>query len=45
MELLRTRQDQYPLLLELREVPEHQNPLDEVMRAFETLESRQTASA
>src|SRR5579885_396236 len=45
MELLRTRQDQYPLLLELREVPEHQNPLGEVLRAFEKLEAHQTANA
>jgi sugar phosphate isomerase/epimerase len=45
MQLLRSREDQYPLLLELREAPEHQNPLNEVVRVFETLESRQTASA
>jgi sugar phosphate isomerase/epimerase len=45
MEMLRTRQDQYPLLLELREVPEHQNPLGEVLRVFEKLEACETANA
>lgn len=44
MELLRGRQDQYPLLLELREVPEHQNPLGEVVRAFEKLEAYQASN-
>jgi hypothetical protein len=45
MEMLRTRQDQYPLLLELREVPEHQNPLGEVLRVFEKLDAYETANA
>ncbi len=43
MELLRTRRDQYPLLLELREVPEHQNPLGEIARSFEKLETCRAA--
>ena len=30
---------QFPLLLELREVPDHQNPLEEVNRVFDQLES------
>jgi sugar phosphate isomerase/epimerase len=38
MELLRSRQDQYPLLLELREVPEMPHPIDEASRVFEELE-------
>ena len=45
MELLRTRQDQYPLLLELREVPEMRNPLGEVTQAFEKLEAFQPTNA
>jgi sugar phosphate isomerase/epimerase len=39
MELLRSRPGQYPLLLELREVPEMANPLDEIIRVFERLET------
>jgi len=39
MELLKTRPDQYPLLLELREVHEMENPLAEVNRTFDKLES------
>jgi sugar phosphate isomerase/epimerase len=39
MELLRSRPDQYPLLLELREVPEMENPIAEAARIFDTLES------
>ncbi len=39
MKLLRSRPGQYPLLLELREVADMPNPLDEVNRAFERLES------
>ncbi len=38
MALLRTRPDQYPLLLELKEVPGMQHPLDEVNRVFDRLE-------
>jgi sugar phosphate isomerase/epimerase len=39
MKLLRSKPGQYPLLLELREVPDLQHPLDEVNRAFERLEA------
>ena len=39
MELLRSRGDRYPLMLELREVPELKQPLDEVKRIFERLEN------
>jgi sugar phosphate isomerase/epimerase len=39
MELLRSRPDQYPLLLELREAPGMSRPLEEVNRVFEQLES------
>ncbi len=38
MELLRSRADQYPLLLELREVPEIKHPLDHVVAIFDRLE-------
>jgi sugar phosphate isomerase/epimerase len=38
MELLRSRADQYPLLLELREVPEFAQPLSEIVRVFDRLE-------
>jgi sugar phosphate isomerase/epimerase len=40
MELLRSGQDHYPLLLELREVPEMEKPLDEIRRVFEWLEQQ-----
>ena len=39
MSLLRSRESQYPLLLELREVPDMSNPLDQVNRVFDRLES------
>ncbi|MGD0578853.1 MAG: TIM barrel protein, partial [Bryobacteraceae bacterium] len=39
MELLRTRADQYPLLLELRESPEFPNPLAAAREVFEKLEA------
>ena len=39
MELLRSRPDQYPLLLELREVPEVANPIEAASEIFEKLES------
>ena len=39
MGLLRSRENQYPLLLELREVPEMSNPLDQVNRVFDQLEA------
>jgi len=38
MTLLRSRHDQYPLLLELREVPGMTNPLDKVREIFDRLE-------
>ncbi len=38
MELLRGGQDQFPLLLELREVEGMERPLDEIRRVFEWLE-------
>ena len=38
MNLLRTRADQYPLLLELKEVPELKHPLATVNEVFERLE-------
>ena len=40
MALLRSRENQYPLLLELKEVPEMSSPLDEVNRVFEGLENQ-----
>jgi sugar phosphate isomerase/epimerase len=39
MELLRSRDSQYPLLLELRERPEVTNPLEKVKETFEKLET------
>jgi sugar phosphate isomerase/epimerase len=39
MELLRTRADQYPLLLELRNSPEFPNPLAAAREVFEKLEA------
>jgi sugar phosphate isomerase/epimerase len=38
MELLASRPDQYPLLLELKEDPEMEKPLDHVKKIFEELE-------
>ena len=38
MKALRCRPDQYPLLLELKESPEHTQPLDKVQQVFEKLE-------
>ena len=40
MELLRSRGDQFPLLLELRERPEFPNPLDAVREVFDRLEQQ-----
>ena len=40
MELLRSGQDRFPLLLELREVPDMERPLDEVRRVFDFLEEQ-----
>jgi sugar phosphate isomerase/epimerase len=42
MDLLRSCPGQCPLLLELREVPEMEHPLDEIARVFEHLESTQS---
>ena len=39
MEMLRACGDQFPLLLELREVPDMEHPLDEIRRVFDRLES------
>ncbi len=39
MELFRACGDQFPLLLELREVPDMEQPLDEIRRVFDRLES------
>jgi len=39
MQALRSQPDQYPLLLELREVPDMGLPFDAVNRVFDTLES------
>jgi sugar phosphate isomerase/epimerase len=39
MALLRSRPDQYPLLLELKEVPEYSNPLAQVNEVFDRLEA------
>jgi sugar phosphate isomerase/epimerase len=39
MNLLRSRENQFPLLLELKEVPEMTNPLEQVIRVFDQLES------
>lgn len=39
MQLLRSRPDQYPLLLELKEVPGMQSPLEQVKLVFERLEA------
>ncbi len=40
MELLRSAGDEVPLLLELKEVPDMANPLEQVSRVFEQLESQ-----
>jgi sugar phosphate isomerase/epimerase len=44
MNTLRSVPDQYPLLLELKEVADMQHPIDEVKRIFERLESLQTTN-
>jgi sugar phosphate isomerase/epimerase len=43
MQLLRSRPDQYPLLLELKESPQFPNPLESVQRIFERLEAQEAA--
>jgi sugar phosphate isomerase/epimerase len=45
MDLLRSRPDQYPLLLELREVADMAMPLDEMNRVFDRLENQTKAAA
>jgi sugar phosphate isomerase/epimerase len=45
MELLRSRPDQYPLLLELKEVAEMQNPLSEVVNTLDRLEALKPTNA
>lgn len=40
MNLLRSRDGQYPLLLELKEKPEYEHPLDTVLEIFEKLEEQ-----
>ena len=45
MQLLRSREDQYPLLLELREVPDMAQPLNEIVRVFDRLEATQSTNA
>ena len=40
MQLLRSRQDQYPLVLELKERPEYTNPLESATLVFERLEAQ-----
>jgi sugar phosphate isomerase/epimerase len=40
MELLRSRQDQYPLVIELKEKPEYTNPLESAAMVFERLEAQ-----
>ncbi|MFB3828711.1 MAG: sugar phosphate isomerase/epimerase family protein [Bryobacteraceae bacterium] len=42
MKLLRSRPEQYPLLLELREAPGMSNPLDRVREVFDRLEEIRT---
>jgi len=43
MDLLRSGEDQYPLLLELREAPDMAHPLDAVKQVFDRLESATAA--
>jgi len=45
MQLLRTGEDQYPLLLELREVQDMALPLNEMVRVFDRLEAVESANA
>ena len=45
MELFRARPGQYPLLLELKEVPGMQYPLNEILRVFDDLEALEPANA
>ena len=39
MQLLRSREGQYPLLLELKEVPERKHPVDDAAEIFDRLEN------
>jgi hypothetical protein len=45
MELLRSCPGQFPMLLELREVPTIENPLAEIAAVFDRLESLETTEA
>lgn len=45
MQLLRTKEDQYPLLLELREVQDMALPLNEIVRVFDRLEAFESTNA
>ena len=45
MDLFRSRPDQYPLLLELREVSDMAHPLSEMNRVFDKLENLTKAAA
>jgi sugar phosphate isomerase/epimerase len=45
MQLLRSKEGQYPLLLELRESPEMAQPLNEMVRVFDRLESLESTNA
>jgi len=42
MQLLRSEGDRYPLLLELREVPDMGSPFDILRKLFDTLENLTT---
>ncbi len=44
MDALRSAEDQYPLLLELKEVPEMEHPFDAVKQVFERLENLRPAN-
>jgi sugar phosphate isomerase/epimerase len=44
MQLFRSRQDQFPLLLELKESPQFQPPLESVKQIFERLEAQEAAA-
>lgn len=45
MELFRSCPGQFPLLLELREVPELQHPIDEILHVFDQLEALEPTNA
>jgi sugar phosphate isomerase/epimerase len=39
MDILRLNEDKYPLMLELKEVPDMEHPFDQVKQVFERLEN------